>query len=413
MASNEFKTKQAISLMVEMEMDLVDKQMWEHVISKPVESVQMTVGKQNNVLSSWGTRYWNEAGKISTPPECTKVTTNVLIPPESLEGILKLSGTTLWVSPRQGQDVYHNYRPIWVRGNLAECRRKHDTVLHAMGIIKGARGYAVRIPNEHVDEAKKTLYPGQPLQPSLNPTEQVCMYKVSPTPLGATQEDVDNFLRSALPSYTIQGRRQIGPTSWLIAVNGTIQEDYVAMKEGYLVLQEWRTGRNQDTFRRAVLVGNPKVLRRASEAVGHVLAAEDGEFPQQIVPQRPAPQGPVQQLVSDRNRETEDRITAMLNEHKKQTDQRMQDLQARIEENKGTNDRAIEELRTNQLGHQQALERVEQTTKKQTQAIESQMSEPFATLLREIRGMKSTPEGKRTPAPSPESLEPSKTAKTS
>ena len=30
----------------------------------------------------------------------------------------------------------------------------------------------------------------------------------------------------------------------------------MAMKEGYLMLQEWRTGRNQDSFRRAVLVGN-------------------------------------------------------------------------------------------------------------------------------------------------------------
>ena len=81
------------------------------------------------------------------------------------------------------------------------------------------------------------------MQPSLDPKDQFQMYKVSPTPVGATQEDVSSFLRRALPAYTIQVRRQVGPTSWLIAVNGAIQQEFVAMKEGYLVLQAWRTGR--------------------------------------------------------------------------------------------------------------------------------------------------------------------------
>ena len=297
-ASNEFTTKQAVSLLVELEEELVDKPTWDRVCPKPLEFIQSTLGKTANVLSTWGTRYWSREGKLSNPKECCRITTNILVQPEVLHSILKTSG-----------------RPLWIRGSLADCRRKQDTLMHAAGIVKGNRGFAVRIPTEHLDEAKKVLYPGQPWQPTLDPKESVQMYKVSPTPVGATQADVSSFLRRALPADTIQVRRQVGPTSWLIAVNGTIEQDFVAMKEGYLVLQEWRSGRNVDSFRHAVLVGNPRVLRKASEAVSFAGGFVPGE-PSEITPNlRPPPQGPVQQLVADCKKETEDRITTLKSRH--------------------------------------------------------------------------------------------------
>ena len=325
--SNQFTTKQAVSLLVELEDELVDTQTWEKVCPKPVEFVQTTLGKSVSILSTWGTRYWNRAGKISNPKDCCRITTNILVQPEVLHSVLKTSGTSWCISPRQGQDIDHAFRPLWLRGNLADCRRKHDTLLHATGIIKGNRGHAVRIPVEFLDEAKQILYPGQPLQPTLNPQERVQMYKVSPTPVGATQEDVSSFLRRALPSYTIQVRRQVGPTSWLIAVNGVIEEDFVPMKEGYLVLQEWRSGRNVDSFRNAVLVGNPGVLRKASEAVAFSGGLVPGDAHEVLPNPRPPPQGPVQQLMADCKKETEDRVSALFQEHKKQTDGKIEALQ--------------------------------------------------------------------------------------
>ena len=412
-ASNEFTTKRAVSLLVELEEELVDKPTWERISDKPMEFVQTTLGKSVNIMSTWGTRYWNKMGKISPPKEACRVTTNVLVEPEVLHQVLKTSGTSWWISPRQGQEVYHDFRPLWIRGSLADCRRKHDTLMHATGIIKGQKGFAVRIPTEHLDEAKKVLYPGQSLQPTLDPKEIVQMYKVSPTPVGATQEDVSSFLRRALPMYTIQVRRQVGPTSWLIAVNGTIDKDFVPMKEGHLVLQPWRSGRNVDSFRQAVLVGNPKVLRRASEAVTFAGAIPPGDVVESLPNPRPPPQGPVQQLVTESKRETEDRFTALFLEHKKQTEGKIEALQKKMEESKAKNDEAIAELRTSQQGHQEALERVEQSGRVQSKALETQMADQFATLLREIRGMKGVPEGKRSPAPSPDASEPSKSLKTS
>ena len=120
--TNEFKTKQAVSLMVELSKELVDSTTWMQLINKPVDHVQFTLGKNIPLLSSWGTRYWDTQDKTASPKDCQRMTTNVLIAPEHLQTALKISGTNIWISPRSGQAVFHSYRPIWVRGNLTEVR---------------------------------------------------------------------------------------------------------------------------------------------------------------------------------------------------------------------------------------------------------------------------------------------------
>ena len=410
--TNDFKTRQAVSLMIEMERTLVDATTWTQLTNKPVEHVQVTLGKHIPLLSSWGTRYWDAQDKISTPTNCQRVTTNVLIAPEHLQMTLKISGTNIWISPRSGQPVFQDYRPIWVKGNPTEVRGQHDVLENATGIIKGKRGFAVRVPTEKIEEAKQYLFPGQLVQPSLDPTEQVCLYKVSPTPLGATQEDVASFLNGVLKSYTVQVRKQIGPTAWLIAVNNKIQEDFISTNQGYLVLQEWKSGKNQSSFRDAVVVGNPRVLKKATETLGNV--------PQRVVPEqpesfasmvRPPPSGPVQQMLQVTNKETEDKLMAIIQGNKRDTEEQLKALRQQLEETKTSGHTAIDHLKQQQQNHQHSLERVEQATKNQAQSIEKQMSEQFAALFKEIRGMKGLPEGKGCPAPSPEG-EPSKAAKT-
>ena len=180
--TNEFKTRRAVSLMVELERSLLDSTTWAQLVNKPVEHVQLTLGKQIPLLSSWGTRYWDSQDKIASPKDCQRVATNVRISPEHLQTVLKISGTNIWISPRSGQTVFQNYRPIWVRGNLTEVRRQHDVLEHAAGIIKGKRGFAVRVTTEKLEEAKQCLYPGQIVQPSLDPTEQVSCTKFPPRP---------------------------------------------------------------------------------------------------------------------------------------------------------------------------------------------------------------------------------------
>ena len=197
--------------MVELERNLLDSTTWTQLVNKPVEHVQLTLGKQIPLLSSWGTRYWESQDKIASPKDCQRVTTNVLISPEHLQTVLKISGK--FGSPQEvDKRCFKTTGPIWVRGNLT-VRRQHDVLEHAAGIIKGKRGFAVRVPTEKLEEAKQCLYPGQMVQPSLDPTEQVCLYKVSPNPPRCNTRG-----RGQLPEWgssKLHGsdKKQVGPTS--------------------------------------------------------------------------------------------------------------------------------------------------------------------------------------------------------
>ena len=283
---------------------------------------------------------------------------------------------------------------------------------YTAGTIKGERGFAVRVARDKVEETKQSLFPGQPIQPFFDPYDQVCLYKVSPTPLGATHDDVTTFLKGALKNYTVQVRKQVGPTSWLIAVNNKIQEDFISTNQGYLVLQEWKPGRNQNPFRNAVVVGNPRVLKKATESIGNLPQRTTSDMAETTTPAvRPPPQGPVQQLLQVTNKETEEKLMAIIQENKRDTEGQLQALRKQMDENKTSNGMAIESIKQQQREHQQSLERVEQATKTQAHSIEQQMTEQFAALFKELRGMKGIPEGKRSPAPSPEG-EPNKAAKT-
>ena len=163
--ANEFKTKKAVSLMVELDKNLVDATTWKQITNKPVDHVQLTLGKQIPLLSSWGTRYWDGQDKTASPKDCQRITTNILVAPEHIQMALKISGTNIWISPRSGQEVFHDYVPIWIRGSLTEVRRQHDVLEYAAGIIKGKRGFAVRVARDKMEETKQSLFPGQPIQP--------------------------------------------------------------------------------------------------------------------------------------------------------------------------------------------------------------------------------------------------------
>ena len=217
-----------------------------------------------------------------------------------------------------------------------------------------------------------------------------------------------NFLNGALRNYTVQVRKQVGPTSWLIAVNNKIQEDFISTNQGYLVLQEWRSGKNQSSFRHAVVVGNPRVLKQATETIGNIpqrVVVEHPEVPTSAV--RPPPQGPVKQMLQETSKETEEKLMAIIQGKKRDTEDQIRALRQQLDETRSSNNAAIDGLKQQQQHHQQSLERVERATKTQAQSIEKQMSDQFAALFKELRGMKEHPRV-NDPQPRPLTVNPTK-----
>ena len=176
--------------------------------------------------------------------------------------------------------------------------------------------------------------------------------------MGATHDDVTTFLKGALKNYTVQVRKQVGPTSWLIAVNNKIQEDFISTNQGCLVLQEWKSGRNQNPFRNAVVVGNPRVLKKATESIGNLPQRTTSDVAETTtLAVRPPPQGPVQQLLQVTNKETEEKLMAIIQENKRDTEGQLQALRKQMDENKNSNGIAIQSIKQQQREHQQSLER--------------------------------------------------------
>ena len=119
--------------------------------------------------------------------------------------------------------------------------------------------------------------------------------------------------------------------------------------------------------------------------------------------------GPVQDLVDTKIRQSEEKILALLQDHRDKVTEQQNDIKTMVAQNQEQCQTRFERIETN-LKHQEqeltkALEDVKQSNQQGREALEKSMSEQFANMLRELGKM-----GKRSPAPSPESSEPSNKA---
>ena len=128
-----------------------------------------------------------------------KLSTNLLIQEDKLDATLQKSGDLLWVSPHLDQSALTRYRPIWISGTLETVR---------MWEPAARRGFGIRV-NSKYDSCRRLLLPDEPQTPHLGRDSELWHYKLSPTPVGATSEDIlkftiANFRRKSLhPQATV------------------------------------------------------------------------------------------------------------------------------------------------------------------------------------------------------------------
>ena len=178
---------------------------------------------------------------------------------------LKSSGRNIWIAPRNGQDEFAKYRPVWLQLSLSEVRIQHDRPAHSAGIIKGRTGFAIRPPWNTLMKFARFCSLGH--HPNLT--------WVHPPNFTFTRSARH---RSMLPEMTLLSskcksaiRRQLGPPrAWLIALDHPMTSEYVTLREGFILFSPWRQGRHYDSIRESVLVGDAKVLKQATQ---HISAA--------------------------------------------------------------------------------------------------------------------------------------------
>ena len=411
----DFPQRSSVSLLIEAYKEEIPEQLWEEFLDNALAAVKRKLETVAPLLGNWGLRYWNSKGKPVRPQEATKLSINILVEEGKLEGFLQKSGDPLWVNPRLDQPAFARFRPIWMPGTLEQVRIAHAKLAGACGLVRTRRGFGVRVDSARFEECRRQLLPDAPQTPHLGRDSELWHFKISPTPIGATSDDIMQFLGKCIPNVKNTVKRQLGPRAWLVSFAAPIQVEYVHGKDGFVVLQPWHIGRKHDPLRNAIAVGNPRILKEAIATVSSAPAPARGPpaVTSSVIPPRSA-QGPVQELLEAKIKASEDRMKALLDEQKTIAESRHGEMRSRLDQHQ-----ACQELRTKQLEEtiqqhrsetQLAVQELKETSCQNHNRLERNMSEQFSAMLAEL-GKLTRSEAKRSPAPSPDGGNPEKQQK--
>ena len=181
-----------------------------------------------------------------------------------------------------------------------------------------------------------------------------------------------------------------------------------------------KKGRHYDSIRASVLVGDPKVLKQATQHISAAIVGaptpvkEEHPCKAHVLPRMDPSRRPYRRVASQLKT-----LLAVIEEQRIKNEENFASLETQMEASKNTTIKSLEEASDRQTKHeismQQAIYRVETTTKAQSEGIEPQMTTQFAKLFAELtkmQGGKEQKDTKRSPAPSPDAAEPNKSAKT-
>ena len=181
------------------------------------------------------------AGKTRTfsPQNADRFTTNILVPRASLTNILRMSGCGgLWFSPRSGQPEFESFGILWIPGSLAEVQTSHDKHPDAVGVVRSRKGFGIRFPKDSLAVAKQAINPGVPFHPATSQgVDPNLLFKISPTPLGAGRDDVQDYLNKQPELLDPKVIRQIGPKGWLVAFSKTPGRLFFFSGGSHIILQ--------------------------------------------------------------------------------------------------------------------------------------------------------------------------------
>ena len=405
--TQEFPQRSSVSILVEAYQDEVPSNIWEEILDRPMQVIKRHLEQSTPFLGNWGTRYWSSKGKPARSHEATKFSTNLLVQEDKLDATLQKSGDLLWISPRLDQSAFTRYRPIWIAGTLETARIAHAKLAGACGLVRTRRGFGIRVESSQYDGCRRLLLPDEPQTPHLGRDSELWHYKLSPTPVGATSEDILNFTLGNFPDIKSTVKRQLGPRAWLLSFAAPINKEYLQSKEGFLVLQPWQVGKRHDPLRGAIAVGNPRILKdvvvSSSSSSSTPLRQHVPLAPPGVAP-RTAP-GPVQELLDAKIKASEDKMKALIEDQRVAAESRHTELRSRLDQFQAVQDLKMTQLEETLQEHrseaQQVVQELKQTTQDNHCRLERTMSEQFANMLTEISKL-TRQESKRTSEPSPE-----------
>ena len=196
---------------------------WDCIMDHPVRYALENLNIDDNakmVSPPWGRSWINCKGKCD-PINALSFQCHTRVPLGKLEQWLRQSGRNGIYIVAKGDDsaLDTKFMVIWLEQSAIELAKTAVDHPNHVGIVRNSRpkgdvtkvSRGLRFKVEHFKQAWKDLKPSEDC-PDAVPIKW--LYKISPTPIAATLQDVKEWLK--LQSWTARPIKALGPKTWLI-----------------------------------------------------------------------------------------------------------------------------------------------------------------------------------------------------
>eukprot|EP00438_Fugacium_kawagutii_P021445 Skav226905 [mRNA] locus=scaffold853:98357:103755:+ [translate_table: standard] len=244
--------------------DELDPAKWSEVTQKPIRTCLLLLLGMDDKLDlaspPWG-RNFAKGKQRSDPSSATSFQFHIRVNASDVSKVLKASGTNgVYTVPKTDTHlVSDKYQVIWVQLSLIDIQVLAAAHSENFGIVRNFRmldkpSRGIRFAKTDYARVWKQIKPDQEMPTTVAAT---FLYKISPTPKGATADAVQKFCDSQ--SWPARPLRALNSTMWLIGASAKIEAVFLSWNGQPLLLQPVQ----QKVFQDDVLVAGtlPRLAR--------------------------------------------------------------------------------------------------------------------------------------------------------
>ena len=206
---------------------------WATFVNQPVKFVMQTLCSPDDAFVSppWG-RSWFAAGVKSKPHEASSLQFHARIERSKTENLLKLSGTGgVYITPKTIENVADpDFSIVWLDEPVVDLLKLLGEVPHHMGLVRVGRGQGEHVRYTRGIRCKRSDF--TTVFSQLRPQDDVpsikavrFLYKVQPTPVGATAETVSEWMGKM--NWDGRPIKALGDHAWLIGSEAVQNQQFL------------------------------------------------------------------------------------------------------------------------------------------------------------------------------------------
>ena len=223
--------------------DEIDANTWGAIRQNPVKVIlDIVVDKEENIqfpTPPWG-RTWHDGKKKCKPEDAISMQFHARVANGVVSRILKASGQmgVYTVVKTPDKKVSQDFQVVWLDGSTIDLSVLLPKVINHQGLVRtfrsdGKINRGIRFLVKDFEAGFAVLKPGVD-KPDFIPAN--FMFRISPTPVGATAENIRQWFKSL--KQHAKPIRALGDSTWLCASSAKFEEEFLVWDED-MVLVKW------------------------------------------------------------------------------------------------------------------------------------------------------------------------------